>query len=217
MGLFKKKFRNIKKLPNWIYFFPEMFVRCWLLSCRVKVIDPQNLIVNSRSAIVLLWHNRLLFFPVLFPKATRLRTTAMISPSRDGQYIADFAGRFGIKALRGSSSKKGASAQRLAISELEAGNHVVITPDGPRGPKYILSRGPAQLAMLTSRPVIPAVVNASRYWQLKSWDNFQLPKPFCKIELIIGEPIHVPQNLNAEQIEQERLKIQDSLVKITRD
>ncbi len=217
MGFFKQKFRNIKKLPDWIYVFPELLVRAWLATCKVTVQDPKNLILESKAAIPLLWHNRLIFFPLLFPNEVRRRTVALISPSRDGQYIADFAGRFGVRALRGSSNKKGASAQRQALHELENGNHVVFTPDGPRGPKYVLSKGPIHLAMLTGRPIVVLAINASKYWQLKSWDNFQLPKPFCRIKLVAAGPFYIPPDLSDAGIEEARVKIEQTLKEISCD
>lgn len=217
MGLFKKKFRNIKKLPNWVYIFPEMLLRSWLFTCRVKIHDPNNTITDPTPVVGLLWHNRLIFFPLLFPLESRKRTTAVISPSRDGQYIADFAGRLGVRALRGSSNKRGASVQREAIHELGNGCHVIFTPDGPRGPKYKLSRGPIHLAMTTGAPIVPLMVNASRYWQLKSWDNFQLPKPFCRIDLVVGEKISVLPNLSEAEQEAVRVRAERALNEITVD
>lgn len=217
MGILKKKFRSIKKLPDWVYIFPELLVRLWKSTCRVTVHDPYNHIESTEGLIVLLWHNRLLFFPLLFPLATRKRTVALISPSRDGQYIADFAGRFGVRALRGSSNKRGALAQRAAVHELESGRNVVFTPDGPRGPKYRLSRGPVHLAMLTGHRIIPVAVNCSRYWQLRSWDNFQLPKPFCKIDLVLGEAVAVAPNLSDAELESERIRVEKLLAGVTRD
>ena len=217
MGALKKRFREIKKLPGWVYVFPELLVRGWLGLCRLKIHDPHGLIKGSKGEIPLLWHNRLIFFPLVFPKAVRKRTVALISPSRDGQYIADFAGRFGVRALRGSSNKKGAMAQRQALRELEEMNHVVFTPDGPRGPKYHLHSGPVHLAMLSGRVIIPLSINASRYWQLRSWDNFQLPKPFSRIDVVVGAPIKIAPDLTPEQLETERRRVEEALLAITVD
>ena len=177
MGILKKKFRSIKKLPDWIYIFPELLVRLWKSTCRVKIHDPYNHIESTEGLI----------------------------------------GRFGVRALRGSSNKRGALAQRAAVHELENGYNVVFTPDGPRGPKYRLSRGPVHLAMLTGHRIIPVAVNCSRYWQLKSWDNFQLPKPFCRIDLTLGQAVTIPSGLSDEELENERLRVEKLLTEVTRD
>ena len=90
MGYFKQKFRDTKKLPDWIFVILAGFLR-FLRFCfyRVEVVDPDDLINKGNRMVAVTWHNRLLFFPAVFPKAARKRTVAVVSASRDGQYIAD--------------------------------------------------------------------------------------------------------------------------------
>ena len=90
----------------------------------------------------------------------------MGSASRDGQYIADFISILGLKSLRGSSSKKGANAYRAGIKAVKEGYNVSFTPDGPRGPRYVMKTGPISLASVTGTGVIPISVNASRCWSV---------------------------------------------------
>jgi hypothetical protein len=219
MGKLKKKFRSIKKLPNWIFFilavFVKIFIRCFY---RIKVDDPNDYIHSEENFITVVWHNRLMFLPAVFPKTARERTKAVISSSRDGQYIADLVHQFGLQTVRGSSSRKGANAQRGALKAIQENWHVCFTPDGPRGPKYHMHRGPVHLASLTGRPVLPMMVNASRYWQLKSWDNFQVPKPFSTLTVVLGDAVEVPPALSTrEELEEWRQKIEKKLMEITKD
>ncbi len=218
MSKLKKKFRQIQKLPDWLFIPPALlikFLKTFIM--RTKVIDPLNLIENARGHVTVTWHNRLMFFPAMFPPATRKRTVAVVSPSRDGQYITDLISHFGLKSLRGSSNKKGAVVQREAIKAINDGFHVSFTPDGPRGPKYRMSRGPIHLASVTGTPVIPISINASSYWQIKSWDNFQIPKPFAKLTMILSEPIKIPPNLTETELEYWRTTVEAALMKITED
>lgn len=218
MGLFKKKFRNIKKLPGWLFWFPAGLLKLLKLTHRTRIIDPYGHIDRPDGGVVTAWHNRLLFFPVMFPKRARKRTVAIVSPSRDGQYIVDLIAQFQIKSLRGSSSKRGSLAQREAIEAITIHNqHVATTPDGPRGPKYHMSKGPIHLASITGGPIIPISVNYSSYWAVKSWDNFQIPKPWAKITLELGEGIKIPKDLNAEDMEHYRKIAEEAMMKITRD
>jgi lysophospholipid acyltransferase (LPLAT)-like uncharacterized protein len=218
MKLFKKKFRSIKKLPDWLFLPPALLLKFLKTFCmRTTIEDPNNYTENARSAITVTWHNRLMYFPAMFPAVTRKRTKAVVSASRDGQYITDLVAHFGIGSLRGSSSRKGANAQRGAIKALEEGYHVSITPDGPRGPKYKMSRGPIHLASITGRPIIPVSINASSYWSIKSWDRFQIPKPFAKLTLILGDMIEIPPNLNEDELEKWRKIVEDKLMEITKD
>jgi lysophospholipid acyltransferase (LPLAT)-like uncharacterized protein len=218
MKFFKKKFRNIQKLPTWIFLPPALllkFMKTFML--RTEYIDPNNLIQEAEGCISVTWHNRLLYFPTIFPAAVRKKTMAVVSPSRDGQYIVDLISHFGISSLRGSSSKKGAKAQRAAFKALDNGYNVSFTPDGPRGPKYKMSRGPIHLASKTGRKIIPVTINASRYWSLKSWDGFQIAKPFAKLTLIMGDAIEVPPDLDNEGLEKWRKIVEDRLMDITQD
>ena len=216
MGYFKQKFRDIKKLPDWIFVILAGFLR-FLRFCfyRVEVVDPDDLIHNSKQVVGVTWHNRLLFFPVVFPQEVRKRTVAVVSASRDGQYIADLIKCFGLRSARGSSSKGGMNAQLEAARALAAGNHVSFTPDGPRGPRYTMSRGPRHLASMHKTCVVPVAVNASRYWECKSWDRFQIPKPFSKLTVVIGKPIPIPANLDTEALEYYRKLVQDELNKVS--
>lgn len=216
MGYLKKKFRDTKKLPDWIFVILATVLKVMRrLFFRVEIVDPDNLIYSSREVVGVTWHNRLLFFPAVFPKAVRKKTVAVVSASRDGQYIADLIKCFGLRAARGSSSRAGMHAQLEAARALKDGCHVSFTPDGPRGPRYHMSKGPVHLASLHGTSIVPIAVNASRYWECKSWDRFQIPKPFSKLTLVIGKPIPIPADLTAEMLEFYRKKAEDALNEIS--
>ena len=215
---FKHSFRQIKKLPDWIYILPAALLKL-LFRCayRVTYDDPDNLRFTTKTAIGLAWHNRLLFFPAAFAGPLARNTMAVISASRDGQYVADFIARFGIGALRGSSSRGGAAAQLGALKALKDGKFVVFTPDGPRGPRYRLKKGPIQLASLSGVPIALISINASRAWHLSSWDQFQLPCPGAKLTVVIRGLYHIPSDLDAEQLAEHTARIEQEFLKITCD
>ena len=119
--------------------------------------------------------------------------------------------------MRGSSKKKGANALLGATRALQDGFNVCFTPDGPRGPKYSMSKGPVYLASVHQTKIIPISINASRYWAVKSWDNFQIPKPFSTLTLVIGKPIEVPPDLSADELEVWQEKVKNALMEITID
>lgn len=218
MKSLKERFRKIQKMPTWLFFFPYIILKgCCFLFFRHRIVDPLNLIENGRGCVSVTWHNRLLYFPAIFPKKARIRTVAVVSASRDGQYVSDLIGFFGIKAMRGSSKKRGANALLGATRALENGFNVSFTPDGPRGPKYTMSRGPIHLASTHGAKIVPISVNASRYWAIKSWDNFQIPKPFSTLTLVLGEPLEIPPDLDDAGLEEWRLKVQQALMDITVD
>lgn len=218
MATLKYRFRQIKKLPDWIYILPALLLRLFYRCLyRHELVDPHNYSHEGTGMIGVAWHNRLLYFAPAFPAETRRRTTAVVSASRDGQYVADFIARFGLRALRGSSSKQGAAALRSAFAAIRGEEHVILTPDGPRGPRYKMKNGPAMLSSLTGRAVVPISLNASRCWSVRSWDGFQIPKPGAKITLVLGDPIVVPPDLTPAELEPWRLKIEEALLAITVD
>jgi len=217
MGWFKQKFRSIKKFPTWIYWFPSVLYRiCFRLFFRARVINLNDCDIHDyRETIACTWHNRLFFFPLLFPRKTRRNTSAMISASRDGQYLVDFISMLGVQSLRGSSSRKGMDAQLGAVRALQEGRNVVFTPDGPRGPSYMLKMGPIHLASITGKPLVVLGINYSRAWHLRSWDGFCIPKPFSTVSMTIGKFFHVPPDLSAEELEKYRLAFQEEMLKYT--
>ncbi len=214
MNLFKKKFRNIKKLPSWFYFFPAVLLRFLKLIMRVDIIDPFYNLHSKENVIFLIWHNRLLFCPLLFSKRIQESTYAMISPSRDGQYISDMIAQFNVKSIRGSSSKKGGKVLLQAIKLVQEGYNLAITPDGPRGPIYKMSPGAIQIASITGKPIIPLAIVSSNYWELKSWDKFQIPKPWGRLALFVGDKIYVPPDLSDKEFKVYLNKIEETLQKL---
>ena len=217
MGYIKQKIRSKQKLPTWLFWFPSVLMRFMLLFYRIRVHDPNHYCQTAQGMIGLMWHNRLMFFAPIVPKIARRRTKAVVSASRDGQYVTDLISFFGLSSLRGSSSKKGAAALRGALEAIHEGWNVAFTPDGPRGPRYEMKPGPVIVASMTGAKIIPMSVNASRYWEVGSWDKFQIPKPFSTLELVLGDAVSVPPDLDAEGLERERLRIQELLRSVTVD
>lgn len=169
----------------------------------------------AKNYIGVLWHNRLLIFPLvlrrLFPNR---HGAALISASRDGDLLSDAIRRFDYDVVRGSSSKLGATGL-LQLSEVLAnGRDVVITPDGPRGPAYELGPGIIFLAQKSGAAVLPMNMEYSSCWRVKSWDRFIIPKPFSNVRVIIGEPQQINPTSTDEEFEAERLRLQNSMMSL---
>ncbi|MBQ7696630.1 MAG: lysophospholipid acyltransferase family protein [Lentisphaeria bacterium] len=219
MGWFKTKFRQIKKFPRWIYWLPARTLQLFAHTLfKIRYEDPDNLRSSLGGYIGYTWHNRLLYFPSIMPRAARYRTAAVVSASRDGQYIADLISIYGVRSLRGSSSRGGAHALLDSVRALKEENlNVIFTPDGPRGPRYRMKPGPVMLASLTGAPLCPLSINVTKCWSAKSWDGFQIPKPGATITLVIGKPMMIPPGLDDAGIEEWRLKAEEALNAITVD
>ena len=219
--MIKKHFREIKKLPDWIYWLPARMMLLWRAFQHVTIVDPNGLLEEYRHApnrvcIINIWHNRLLMLPPIFELPLRKRTVAVISASRDGQYIADFAAQFGVKSVRGSSTRQGVRVLHDAIKTIKGGCMVIFTPDGPRGPRYHMSKGPIHIASKLGIPVVALGINYSAYWAVKSWDGFRIPKPWAKLTIVIGNEVHVPPDLTADELEHWRQVAEDELNRASR-
>ena len=212
MNFLKTKFRQTKKLPDWIFAVAAALIKV-LFKClyRFEISDKYDICQKGRGIIGMAWHNRLLFFAPALPGPARERTMAVVSPSRDGQYVADFLKYFGVGALRGSSKRQGANALLAAIHAINDGKNIAFTPDGPRGPRYVLKPGPIMLASKTGAPIYPIGLNYSKYWSARSWDALQIPKPGARITLVVGDPIHVPADLDADGIEKWRKIVENAM------
>jgi len=165
--------------------------------------------------IGVLWHNRLLIFPLVLRRFFPNRDgAALISASRDGDLLSDAIHRFNYDVVRGSSSKLGASGLLQLSDVLGGGRDVVITPDGPRGPAYELGPGLVFLAQKTGAPVLPINMEYSSCWRVKTWDRFIIPKPFSKVRVTIGQPEHVRSTSTDQEFESERLRLQNAMMSL---
>lgn len=176
-------------------------LRFWWRSCRVvRVVGAGNLeaaLNETPSLLPCYWHQHELFCAhyLLQQMPRGLKLGFLISPSVDGEVPAMVAARLGARVIRGSSTHTGARALRdyyqlLVRDEVSP----VITPDGPRGPRFRFKPGAIVLAQISGRPLVPMAYAASRAWFV-SWDRFVIPWPFARIAIAIGAPVRVPADL----------------------
>jgi len=193
-------------IPGLIVFL----LRALALTLRFRIDDRCGITRGvMRPFIGAFWHNRMLVIPVAYQRYCRgRRGHCLTSPSKDGAIIAGVMARFGIGSVRGSSSRRGTTALRELTALIEAGEDVAITPDGPRGPKYQISPGIVKLAQLTGTSVMPIHVGYSRYWEIKSWDAFRIPKPFAQVTVVFGPLYEVNPTADGPAFEIERARLQ---------
>jgi lysophospholipid acyltransferase (LPLAT)-like uncharacterized protein len=119
--------------------------------------------------------------------------------------------RFGIRPIRGSSSRRGGAALVEMKRAADNGYIIGITPDGPRGPRYHLNPGLIKLVQIAGGSVMPMHVTYSRCWRLKSWDGFMIPKPFARVHITFDALHTIPQTADDEAFEYERAKLERML------
>lgn len=169
---------------------------------------------KGKTPIMTFWHNRIFTATHFF----RDRGIVVItSQSFDGEYIARFIQRFGYGAVRGSSTRGGVGALVEMIRLSKKGLPMGFSIDGPKGPLYVAKSGACLLAKKTGNPIVPFSVETKKFWEVKSWDRMQIPKPFSRAKVFVAEPFYVEKSADETEIENKRLKLQeklDELVKI---
>ena len=166
--------------------------------------------------IFCLWHNRLAL-SMLVHRRFRRKLAALISASKDGALLACVLGKYSVQPVRGSTSRRGPQALLELAGWAQAGYDVAITPDGPRGPRYVVQKGVIALAQVTGRPIVAVTYNTR--WKIcaKSWDGFQIPLPFARCEMVVKEPLRVPPDASESQREELRAVLEQSLRESSRD
>lgn len=166
----------------------------------------------EKPVIYSFWHR------AVFPGAWLWRNAGaavMVSRSFDGEYIARTIEKLGFSAIRGSSTRGGASALLGLRSQLENGAPVVFTIDGPRGPKYVAKAGPVLLSRASAVPMAAFYVALSDAWVLNTWDALMIPKPFSKALVRFSAKIQVPADLNDAEMVAYHQQLQTSLETVT--
>jgi lysophospholipid acyltransferase (LPLAT)-like uncharacterized protein len=188
-------------------------------------LDDRSGVLGERPGqqyIFSIWHNRLALSLIMYRRyisrgAPGRRLAAMVSASRDGGLLARVLEHFGVEPVRGSSSRRGPQALRELITWSERGHDLAITPDGPRGPCYCVQDGVMSAAQLTGLPIIPVSCHLNWKIRTRSWDRFQVPLPFARCAITVGEAMRVPREATDAERETLRQALEETMRTITRD
>jgi lysophospholipid acyltransferase (LPLAT)-like uncharacterized protein len=166
----------------------------------------------EKPVIYSFWHRAVFASTWLWRKAG---IAVMVSRSFDGEYIARTIEKLGFVAVRGSSSRGGAEALLGLRTQLEQGNLVAFTIDGPRGPKYVAKPGPVLLSRASAFPMAAFYVALSDAWVLNTWDALMIPKPFSKALVRFSAKVQVPSNADDGKMAEYHTRLQAALDRVT--
>ena len=168
------------------------------------------IIDGGEGFIAATWHSRFMMLNAAWKKSYQ-QPHVLISRSREGEIVARASHFLGIKTIRGSArrpnlkgikkgDKGGAGAFREMRRAVEDGGCMVITPDGPKGPRQRAGDGPFLLAKHSGAPLISCVFSTRFRKPLNSWDRLNVPFPFGRGRIIWGAPIRVAPDVTAQQL-----------------
>ena len=191
-------------------------IRAWIGTVRWREVALGPTVVPTTPGlrdcyIYAFWHENMLLPARLYGG---LGVRVLVSQHADGQLITEIIRRLGYRAVRGSTTRGGVQAVRTMVSGSRDG-HLVITPDGPRGPRREAKPGLVYVASRTGLPIVPTGVGYDRPCRAGSWDRFAVPRPFSRAVLVTDEPIVVPADAGRDELERFRRLVQDGLDRAT--
>ena len=188
-------------------FLGSMIIRFLYLTNKKKFHSPQTL--GEKQFIMACWHGELLMIPYAYTKYRKNpHVKLLISEHFDGNLIAKTLNFFRFETIRGSSTRGGVKALMQSIKEIRNGYDLGITPDGPKGPRHEVSDGIIVMAQKANVNIVLVQIKPTRYWQLKSWDKFVIPKPFGTIHYYISDLI----DISSMEFEEARTYIKEGLL-----
>lgn len=183
------------------------------LDCRMICYDnsanPKSVEYDEHSVFTF-WHEYIL---LMLPKFGFTPMTALCSMHRDGEWVNQTAISLGLNVVRGSTSRGGAAAIRQLRKSIKYSS-IVITPDGPRGPRRQMAPGAIFLASRLQCPLVTGGVGVTNCYRLNTWDRFAIPKPTSRVRIVLGPKIRIPKKAGRDELEDFRLaaeKLQNEL------
>ncbi len=207
----------MKRVKYWLLrsvfcpLLPSLF-RLYTWTLRIDAVNYDAIekgLARGETLILCCLHQHLLVALCQFLKGYgHLNIPVIISPSADGDIVADLFRRMGGNPVRGSSSRDGSKALLMMIDcvkQTHVGVHIL---DGPRGPRGVVKGGLIHLAHATEANIMPMYVKAENAWHFKSWDRFLVPKPFSRVKTWMSGSVKLEKTSDRERFESQRLAVQ---------
>lgn len=193
------------------------FVRNWMRSLRFEcsyadpTVDPAHP-QFSGPAIYIVWHE---YIPFMYYLRGHCRVAMLVSRHKDAELLSRTAGMMGFDLVRGST-RKGAVAALRGLIRKGNGMNLVLTPDGPRGPRRQLAAGCIYLASRLEIPLVPIGLGYHAPWRnRRAWDHFAIPRPWTRARAVTGPKIHIPPDIPKTEIESWRVRVEQYLNDLT--
>jgi hypothetical protein len=193
---------------------PRLYValtRAWFGTCPVRIRGKENLnkMLEQGAAVVPFWHYSVFY---MLYHLRQYPGVAMVSASKDGEYIARVAELLGFETVRGSANRFGVRALKGMVDHVKQGKNAGIVADGSQGPALKMQPGAIMLAAKSGSPIMPIVWATKRYKVFNSWDHSAIPMPFSPIILQYGDLIYVEPKLTSQRVEGYRQQVETAMI-----
>ncbi|MBW1691484.1 MAG: lysophospholipid acyltransferase family protein [Deltaproteobacteria bacterium] len=190
--------RHLRGLLSYMAIF---VLRVILYTCKVEYINKEYIdeyLLGNKKVVISTWHRCTIYLMI---KYGYLHPMALLSPSKDGDLLADFSKKLGFVIARGSSSRGGKQGSEKMVDFLNTNGRIAATvADGPQGPALRAKPGLVRIAQKSGVHLMPLIWSATRVWMFKrAWDRTIIPKPFSKIVISASEPYLIPKTAKGKE------------------
>jgi hypothetical protein len=173
--LLKRILRSLALLT--VPFLGSLIIKFLYLTNKKKFHSPE--VISDEPTIFACWHGELLMLPYFYSYYRKTpHAKVLISSHFDGMLISKTIKYFGLETISGSSNRNATRVLFQGIKSIKDGYDIGITPDGPKGPRHEVADGIIVMARKTKAKIVLVEIEATKFWQLPSWDKFTIPKPF---------------------------------------
>jgi hypothetical protein len=192
-------------------------IRAWMQTLDYQTVyydervDPARHDLSRERHIYIFWHE---YIPYQLYLRGNCNICMMLSDNRDAHLLSRAAYHLGFGTVRGSTYS---GPRRALRGMMRAGRimHLTLTPDGPRGPRRVLSAGAIYLASRLQAPLVAIGMGYDRPWRLSSWDRFAVPRPYSRARCVVSPPLHIPSGVRGVETEAYRQRVENLLNQLT--
>lgn len=197
--------------------FASIAINALLKSLRIEIKNSGHVLKitnEKKNFITAFWHGSMMIGWFIHRNKN---FSALVSQSKDGEVLAAILEKWNYHVVRGSSSTGGSEALSTMIELVHKNYSLAITPDGPVGPIHKMKAGAVVTAKKSKVPLFLAGIGIKKKFVLKSWDRFEIPKPFSKVVVLYSDPIFIDDSMDYDATNQKIVECEKLLNKLQKE
>lgn len=188
-------------------------LRLWSTSWRkddTELARIDKLLAANNRLLLVFWHGK---YQPLFTLFEGRKAMVLTAQSFRGEVIEKICRKFGYISVQIPLHKPG-EAYPFVRDTLQLHKSGALAIDGPLGPYHEVKPGAIRLAADLDFLLVPvSVASHPKRTMNNRWDKLELPYPFARVALAVGDPIHVPSGLSRKARSEWRAKLKLALAR----